>query len=338
MIDGSGRYLCKVRTKTQFAMRLIYVVFMMCLYSLLMAQDVEKQVIIKKGDKGQEVNTWVEKEKLVSVDVMKDDSGERKIKVVMDADGEQSVYEWSDTGEIPAEVKKQLEEAGIDLQILDGSKGSGVEEKVIEIEWDGEGEMPEELKMIKEKHGIDISEYLNDEEMDGKKKKIVMVEKHISETSSGEPTIRKRMQKGQRFKTVTIDADGNQNVMEWEGDPSEVHEIHKLKSHGGGDMIFIGDGQHKAQVSDAYMGAQIESIDGGARVLGMLEDSPADQAKLAKGDIITKINGARTRSMEGMLSLLNHFEPGDEVQLTVMRGDQEKTLKITLGERPGQFR
>lgn len=319
-------------------MRLIYVVFMMCLYSLIMAQDVEKRVIIKKSDNGQEVNTWVEKEKLVSVDVMQDDNGERKIKVVMDADGEKSIYEWSDTGEIPSEVKQQLEEAGIDLQILDRSKGAGVKEKVIEIEWNGEGEMPEELKMIKEKHGIDISEYINDEEMEGKKKKIVMVEKHISETNSGEPTIRKRMKKGQRFKTVTIDADGNENVMEWEGEPGDVHEIHRLKSQGGKDMIFIGDGQHKSEVSDAYMGAQIETTDSGARVLDMLKDSPADHAKLQKGDIITKINGARTRSMDGMLSLLNHFEPGDEVQLTITRGEQEKTLKMTLGERPGHFR
>jgi hypothetical protein len=321
-------------------MRLIYVLFMMCLYSLLVAQDVEKQIIIKKSDDGQEMNTWVEKEKLVSVDVMKDDNGERKVKIVMDSDGEQSVYEWSDTGEIPEDVKKQLEEAGIDLQILDGSKGTEVEEKVIEIEWDGEGDMPEELKMLKEKHGVDISEYLTDEEIAGKKKKIVMVEKHISETSTGEPTIRKRIKKGQRFKTVTIDADGNQNVMEWEGDPSQVHEIHKLKSHGGGDMIFIGDGQkmNKTEVSDAYMGAQIESADGGARVLDMLKDSPADHAKLEKGDVITKINGARARSMEGLLNLLNHFEPGDEVQLSIMRGDKEKTLKMTLGERPGHFR
>jgi len=319
-------------------MRLIYVIFMMCLYSLLIAQDGEKKIIIKKSADGQEVNSWVEQEKLVSVDVMKDDSGERKIKIVMDADGEQSVYEWSDTGEIPAEVKQQLEDAGIDLQILDGSKGSGVEEKVIEIEWDGDGEMPEELKMLKEKHGVDLSEYLTGEDIAGKKKKIVMVEKHISKTNSGDPTIRTRVQKGQRFKTVTIDGDGNQNVMEWEGDPSQVHEIHKLKSHAGDDMIFIGDGSSKVEVSDAYMGAQIESADGGARVLDMLKDSPADHAKLEKGDVITKINGARARSMEGLLSLLNHFEPGDDVELTIMRGDQEKTLKMTLGERPGHFR
>ena len=319
-------------------MRLIYVIFMMCLYSLLVAQDGEKQIIIKKSTDGQEVNSWVEKEKLVSVDVMKDDTGERKIKIVMDADGEQSVYEWSDTGEIPAEVKQQLEDAGIDLQILDGSKGSGVEEKVIEIEWDGEGEMPEELKMLKEKHGVDISEYLTDEDIAGKKKKIVMVEKHISETKEGAPTIRKRMKKGQRFKTVTIDGDGNQNVMEWEGDPSQVHEIHKMKSLEGGDMIFIGDGSSKVEVSDAYMGAQIESVDGGARVLDMLKDSPADHAKLEKGDVITKINGARARSMEGLLSLLNHFEPGDKVELTITRDGSEKTLKMTLGERPGHFR
>ena len=70
----------------------------------------------------------------------------------------------------------------------------------------------------------------------------------------------------------------------------------------------------------------------------MLKDSPADHAKLEKGDVITKINGARARSMEGLLSLLNHFEPGDKVELTITRDGSEKTLKMTLGERPGHFR
>lgn len=319
-------------------MRLLYVLFIMCVYSLLVAQEVEKEIIIKKaGDKTEDVNVWVEKEKLVTVDVTKDGETNRKIKIVMDSDGDETVYEWSDEGEIPADVREKLEKAGVDLHILNAPEGSSSEEKMIEIEWDGEGEMPEELKMFKEKHGVDLSEYLSEEEMAGKKK-VVMIEKHMSDSHDG-PTIRKRTKKGQRYKTVTIDADGNQNVMEWveDGKSKGMQKAHKMKMHAPhGEMIFISD--EDMDVSDAYMGAQIESSDDGAVVLDMMKDSPADKAKLEKGDVITKINGARTRSMDGLLSLLNHFEPNDKVELTILRDGKEKTLKMTLGERPGYFR
>ena len=319
-------------------MRVLYVVFIMCVYSLLVAQEVEKEIIIKKaGDKTEDVNVWVEKEKLVTVDVTKNGESNRKIKIVMDSDGDETVYEWSDEGEIPADVKEKLEKAGVDLQILNVPEGASKEEKMIEIEWDGDGEMPEELKMFKEKHGVDLSEYLSEDEMAGKKK-VVMIEKHMTESEGG-PTIRKRTKKGQRYKTVTIDADGNQNVMEWveDGKSKGMQKAHKMRMHAPqGEMIFISD--EDVQVSDAYMGAQIESSDNGAVVLDMMKDSPADKAKLEKGDVITKINGARTRSMDGLLSLLNHFEPNDKVELTILRDGKEKTLKMTLGERPGYFR
>ncbi len=315
----------------------------MCLYSLLVAQNVEKQIIIKKSDHTTDANTWVEKEKIVSVDVSKDDSGQRRVKVLMDSDGQENVYQWTDDGEIPDDVKQNLEEAGIDLHILKSSDDNHSDGRAIEIEWNGEGDMPQELMQFKEKHGIDLSEYLSDEEMDSNKR-IIMVEKQMTTTDEA-PTIRKRTKTSNRYKTITIDADGNQNVMEWEDDGSNMDGLHK--SHGmkkrhkmqgaQGQVLFVSN-EDKVQVSDAYMGAQIESVDNGAVILDLMKDSPADKAKLKKGDIITKINGARTRTMEALLTLLNYYEPADQVEVSILRDGKEKSLKMTLGERPEYYR
>lgn len=339
-------------------MRILFVLFMMCIYSLLMSQDVEKKVIIKKSTDGKVITEDVKgmkKEKIVTVDVNKMGDSERTVKVITIDGADEKVMEWTDNGDMPAEVKKKLEEEGVNVFILDGDGEQGdIEiEEVIEIEWDGEGDIPEQLKILSEEHDIDIAQYLKEADSKGEKR-IKMIKKQGGH--GDQKIIRKRMKTENAYKMITIDDEGNETVMEWNGDgemPKEMmqhmgdgkmkmHKGHgKMKMHkmGGRDMIFIADvDENDVEVSDAYMGAQIESADNGAVVLDLMKDSPADNAKLEKGDVIIKINGARTRSMEGLLGLLNHFEPNDKVELTIVRNGKEKNLKMTLGERPGHFR
>lgn len=342
-------------------MRLLFVLFMMCIYSLLMSQDVEKKVIIKKSIDGKVITEDVKgkknnKEKTVTVHVNAEGDIERTVKIITIDDGEESVMEWTDEGEMPEDMKKKLEEQGVNVFILDGDDGeNNVEiEEVIEIEWDGEGDMPEQLKRLKEEHNIDIEEYLDEAGATGEKR-IKMIK---MQGGDGEhKVIRKRMKEESNYKMITIDDDGNETVMEWNGDgdmPAEMkdhmgngemmkmHKAHgKVQKHrmGGREMIFIADtDEEEIEMSNAYMGAQIETVDGGAVVLDLMKDSPADKAKLKKGDIIQKINGARTKTMEGLLSLLNHFEPNDKVELTVLRDGKMKKMSMTLGTRPDHFR
>lgn len=51
-------------------------------------------------------------------------------------------------------------------------------------------------------------------------------------------------------------------------------------------------------------------------------------------DIITKVDGTTVRSTVEFLSLLEPTEPGDVVQLTVLRSGEEVLIPITLSERP----
>lgn len=62
---------------------------------------------------------------------------------------------------------------------------------------------------------------------------------------------------------------------------------------------------------------------------------PAEEAGVQLGDIVIIIDDQEVRIFEDMISyLINQTQPGDTVQLTVLRNGEEETVSVTLGERP----
>ncbi len=83
----------------------------------------------------------------------------------------------------------------------------------------------------------------------------------------------------------------------------------------------------KLPVSD---GALVYKGSGGtaAVVLG----SPADQAGIEDGDIITAVNGQKIDQTHSLSFLIQQMKPGDEVELTLLRDGKEQKIKLKLGE------
>ncbi len=71
----------------------------------------------------------------------------------------------------------------------------------------------------------------------------------------------------------------------------------------------------------------------GIRLSSVVEGSPGEKAGLKPGDIIVAVNGQRTDDLRAYSSLLKQYQPGDMITLTVMRGGQEKKIRLKLGER-----
>ncbi|HSW80976.1 MAG TPA: trypsin-like peptidase domain-containing protein [Candidatus Saccharimonas sp.] len=69
---------------------------------------------------------------------------------------------------------------------------------------------------------------------------------------------------------------------------------------------------------------------------GIVAGSPAAKAGIRDGDIITKINGQQITADSGLATKLTQFNPGDKVDLTVVRGGQEQTISVTLNNYPQQ--
>ncbi len=42
--------------------------------------------------------------------------------------------------------------------------------------------------------------------------------------------------------------------------------------------------------------------------------------------------------MEDLVDIVNSKQPGDQIEVTVLRGGDEKTVKVTLGNRPSSVK
>ncbi|MDP8904681.1 MAG: trypsin-like peptidase domain-containing protein [Chloroflexota bacterium] len=67
----------------------------------------------------------------------------------------------------------------------------------------------------------------------------------------------------------------------------------------------------------------------------VLPGSPADEAGVQAGDIITAIDGRRIDGNNSLDEVLSKYRPGDTVALSVLRNGEDLTLRLTLGVRPG---
>lgn len=73
----------------------------------------------------------------------------------------------------------------------------------------------------------------------------------------------------------------------------------------------------------------------GVYVGGFPDISPAKQAGMQEGDVITAVNGVKTKRMSELLEQVAKYNPGDKIQVTAKRGDADKTFDITLKNSAG---
>lgn len=87
------------------------------------------------------------------------------------------------------------------------------------------------------------------------------------------------------------------------------------------------------------------ATDHGVYVVSVMPDSSAEKAGLVPGgsdqgsptsggDIITAINGREVTAVSEILQYLNTKKVGEQVSLTVIRGDETIVVEVTLGEWP----
>lgn len=76
----------------------------------------------------------------------------------------------------------------------------------------------------------------------------------------------------------------------------------------------------------------------GARVVEVLEDTPASKAKVQAGDIIRRLAEERIHSYDGLLEAISELKSGAEIAIVVDRAGERLTLKAMLPKRRGGFR
>jgi S1-C subfamily serine protease len=115
------------------------------------------------------------------------------------------------------------------------------------------------------------------------------------------------------------------------------------------------------EIKRAYLGVQMATltddlsrdlnlpVDQGVLITDAPDGGPADRAGLrggrtdigqdglsAGGDLIVAVDGDKVTTSEEVAAKVSAKQPGDKIQLELYRGDEKKTVSVTLGERPDQ--
>lgn len=75
-------------------------------------------------------------------------------------------------------------------------------------------------------------------------------------------------------------------------------------------------------------------VDHGVYVVTVAPNGPAARAGIEVGDIITDLGGQRIDQQNAFAKVLLAHEAGEQVPVTIVRGDEEQQLEVTLAERP----
>ncbi len=124
--------------------------------------------------------------------------------------------------------------------------------------------------------------------------------------------------------------------------------VEQIEEHGKVEHAFIGI--TGGSITPALAKALKLPVEKGVLVNEVSKGSPADKAGLEGGDteatiegvkvtlggdIITEVNGKPISSMEDVINAVNSAQPGEKMELTLLRGDNEtKHVTVTLGVRP----
>ena len=121
--------------------------------------------------------------------------------------------------------------------------------------------------------------------------------------------------------------------------------------------------KESGKVEHAYLGVQMQAItpelaetvtvpvDEGVMIVGIVEGSPADQAGLQGGDqqvivggrsyvlggdVVIRADGQPVTSPDDLRSMIMEKSPGDSMTLDIRRGEEARTVNVTLGQQPAQ--
>ena len=102
----------------------------------------------------------------------------------------------------------------------------------------------------------------------------------------------------------------------------------------------------KGQVVRGWIGVQVQPVTAdiadslgmskaeGALVAEPQPNSPASNAEIKAGDVITAVNGAPIKSSRDLAQKISAMAPGTSVKLDILRNGESKSLTLTLGELP----
>lgn len=164
---------------------------------------------------------------------------------------------------------------------------------------------------------------------------LIQTDAAINEGNSGGPLLNL---KGEVIGVNTAIAQGAQNVGFVIPINSAKRDIDQVKNTGkisypylGVRYTIINDTVQKDNKLAVNYGAWIASND--PNQPAVMPGSPAKAAGLKADDIILEIDGQKIDSNSTVSGIISNHNVGDKISLKVLRGKDEMTIEVTLGER-----
>jgi hypothetical protein len=87
--------------------------------------------------------------------------------------------------------------------------------------------------------------------------------------------------------------------------------------------------------NQALLGVQAENHAAGVRVIFVQPGSAADKAGIKPGDVISTIDGHKLADFDRLTARIAQHQPGDKIDLEILRSEKPTTLQVVLGSRAG---
>ena len=84
----------------------------------------------------------------------------------------------------------------------------------------------------------------------------------------------------------------------------------------------------------AYLGVSIDSSAATAKIAAVKTATPAANAGLKAGDVVTAVDGTSIASGDDLTRAIDSHKPGDTITLKYRRGGSEHTVEVKLATRP----
>ncbi len=179
--------------------------------------------------------------------------------------------------------------------------------------------------------------------------KVIQTDAAINPGNSGGPLINVKGEVIGINSQIETGGSGNGNVGIGFAIPIDTAraEIHQLETKGEVEHAFLGISG--GTITPELARAINLPVKEGVIVQSVVKGGPADKAGVEGGntsatidgaqvslggDIITEVNGKKIAGMDEVVEIVNAAKPGEELELTILRGGSTKTATVTLGQRP----
>jgi len=105
--------------------------------------------------------------------------------------------------------------------------------------------------------------------------------------------------------------------------------------------------KEKGYIEHGYIGVAMQGLDkdtaqtlgipltkGGALIIQVVPKSPAEKGGIQPYDLVTEFGGKKVDSTRDLIHMVRDSSPGKKVKIKVVRGTQEKTLTLKVGQHP----